>query len=49
MKLRVNWLLFIRQNKAQKQDEGTCLFLRATATCRSYLIICSHFNEDGVD
>ena len=30
-----------------KQDEGTCLFLRAT--CQFYLIICSYFNEDGVD
>ena len=26
------------------QDEGTRLFLRAT--CQSYLIICSYFNED---
>ena len=30
-----------------KQDEGTCLFLRAT--CQFYLIICSYINEDGVD
>ena len=30
-----------------KQDEGTCLFLRAT--CQFCLIICSYFNEDGVD
>ena len=30
-----------------KQDEWTCLFLRAT--CQFYLIICSYFNEDGVD
>ena len=37
MKLRVNWLPFIRQNKAlYKLGEGSCLFLRA---------IC----EDGVN
>ena len=48
MKLRVNcYHLFDKIKPCIKQDEGTCLFLRAT--CKSYLIICSYFNEDGVD
>ena len=48
MKLRVRgYHLFDKIEPCIKQDEGTCLFLRAT--CQSYLIICSSFNEDGVD
>ena len=46
MKLRVNWLTYIRQNKALYKEELVC-FLRAT--CQSYVIICSYFNEFGVN
>ena len=40
-------MLFDKIKPCIKQGEGTCLFLRAT--CQSYIIICSYFNEDGVD
>ena len=43
----IGYHLFDKIKPCVKQDEGTCLFLRAT--CQSYLIIRSSFNEDGVD
>ena len=43
----IGYHLFDKIKPCIKQDEGTCLFLRAT--CQSYLIICSSFKEDGVD
>ena len=47
MKLHVNCVTFLRQNKALYKAGWRNLFLRAT--CQCYLIICSYFNEDGVD
>ena len=43
----IGYHLFDKIKPCIKQDEGTCLFLRAT--CQLYLVICSHFNEDGGD
>ena len=45
MKLRVNWLTFIRQNKALYKEE----LVYFCATCQSYLIIFSYVNEGGVN
>ena len=43
----IGYHLFDKIKPCIKQNEGTCLFSRAT--CQSYLIICSYFNEDGVN
>ena len=47
MKLHVNWVTFLRQNKALYKAGWRNLFLRAT--CQCYLIISPYFNEDGVE
>ena len=47
MKLRVNWVTFIRQNKALHRAGWRNLFI-LERNVSAYLIICSYFNEDGV-